>query len=274
MSARRAGLIALALVSLLAPASALAKKPPAARTTLTVFAAASLSEPFSELEVLLARKHPEIDVRFNFAGSQQLAAQIEQGAQADLFASADQRWMQYLADRNKLGNEPRVFAHNGLVVIVPRSNPGRIRSLPELAKHGIKVVIGAAATPVGLYTRQVLPKLALGPDFVPNYAARVMANVVSEEDNVKAVVAKVQLAEADAGFVYRSDVSDAVARQVTMLLLPPSSQIVADYPIAIVMGTAHGEAAAEFLALLGSREGQAVLARHHLEPVAPGKPAR
>ena len=258
-------LAALLAATLVAPLRAASEPGTEERATLTVFAAASLAEPFGELGQMLERSRPGLKVRFNFAGSQQLAAQIEQGAAADLVASADERWMQYLVERGKIEGEPRVFAYNGLVVIVPTSNPARIHDLPELARRGVKVVLGSPTTPVGAYSREALRRMGtLGLDFVANYAQRVMANVVSEEDNVKSVVTKVQLAEADAGMVYRSDVTPSVARMVRVFELPPAAQIVANYPIAIVKGSTHAEAARTFLALLASRDGRAVLERHRM----------
>ena len=243
-----------------------------ARATLTVFAAASLSEPFGELGRMLESARPGLKVRFNFAGSQQLASQIEQGAAADLFASADERWAQYLAEHGRLSSEPRVFAHNGLVVIVPRSNPGRIANLADLARHGTKVVLGAPAVPVGGYSREALRRLGAQPGYPSDYASRVLANVVSEEENVKSVVAKVQIAEADAGMVYRSDVNASVGRYLKVFELPAAAQIVADYPIATVQGSTHAEAAQAFLDLLASPEGRAVLERFRMTPAAPATP--
>ena len=106
-------------------------------------------------------------MRFNFAGSQQLALQLEQGARADVFASADQRWMDYVLEHKLIEGEPRVFAHNVLVVIVPKTNPGRIRKLEDLAQRGVKLVVGAEAVPVGKYTREVIENLADQPGFPP-----------------------------------------------------------------------------------------------------------
>jgi molybdate transport system substrate-binding protein len=179
---------------------------PAPAGELTVFAAASLTEAFRELA--------GTTVRFNFAGSQQLALQIEQGARADVFASADQRWMDYARERNLIEGESRVFVHNRLVAIVPKANPARIRGLEDLARRGVKLVVGAEAVPVGRYSREVIRNLGGVRGFPPGYADRVFANVVSQEENVKSVVAKVQLGEADAGFVYRSDVTPQVARYI------------------------------------------------------------
>jgi molybdate transport system substrate-binding protein len=263
----------LLAVTLAAPSFAASQPRADERASLTVFAAVSLAEPFGELGHVLEGSHPGLKVRFNFAGSQQLAAQIEQGAAADLFASADERWMEYLAQRDKLEGEPRVFAHNGLVVIVPRSNPARIHGLPDLARRGVKLVVGSPATPVGAYSREVLRRMGtLKPDFAADFAARATANVVSEEDNVKSVVTKVQLGEADAGMVYRSDVTPSVARNVRVFEVPPAAQIVANYPIAATKSSPHAEAAQAFLALLASRDGQAVLERHRLTAATPASP--
>ena len=242
------------------------------RATLTVFAAASLAESFGELGRLLEASHPGLRVRFNFAGSQQLAAQIEQGAAADLFAAADERWMGVLAERGWLAEASRVFAHNGLVVVLPRSNPARIGRLEDLARRGVKVVLAAPAVPVGAYSREVLRRLAAQPGFTRDYATRVASNVVSEEENVKSVLAKVQLGEADAGMVYRSDVTPAAARQLRVLELPPAAQVTARYPIARVRGSPQPEAARAFLDLLASETGRAVLRRHGLSPAEDAKP--
>ena len=182
--------------------------------TLTVYAAASLTESFRDLGRSLEQKHPGLTVEFSFAGSQQLALQLEQGAPADVFASADQRWMDYAKEKGLVEGEAPVFARNRLVLIVPRTNPARIGRLQDVARRGTKLVMAAEAVPVGKYTRESLQKLADANGFPRDYDRRVLANVVSQEENVKSVVSKVQLGEADAGFVYRSDVTPAVARYV------------------------------------------------------------
>ena len=231
---------------------------------LTVFAAASLTEAFRELGPMLPDGTP---VQFNFAGSQQLAVQIEQGARADVFASADQRWMEYVQEKKLTDGEPRLFAHNRLVVIVPKSNPGRIRRLQDLARRGIKLLVGAEAVPVGKYSREAIQNLAGVDGYPAGYAESVLGNVVSQEENVKAVVAKVQLGEADAGFVYRSDVGAAVARYVNVLELPDNANVLASYPIVVVAGSAHTDAARAFLDLVTGAEGRRLLAKHGLMPV-------
>lgn len=235
---------------------------------VNVFAAASLTEAFTVLGKVLAERTPQARVRFNFGGSQRLATQIEQGAQADVFASADQRWMTYLQQRGLLVGTPREFARNRLVVIVPLANPGRITRLQDLARPGVKVVIASDAVPAGHYMREVLGKLNQAPGFGQEYAASVLRNVVSEEDNVKAVVTKVQLGEADAGAVYRSDVTGIVSGRVQILALPDPYNIMASYPIAIVKGGSSLVGASQFVALVLSPLGQQMLLGYNFIPAS------
>jgi molybdate transport system substrate-binding protein len=241
---------------------------PATRT-LNVFAAASLSDAFSELGRRFERAHPGVAVRFSFAGSQQLATQLVQGAAADVFASADERWMTHARDHGLLRGEAVLFARNRLVAIVPRTNPARIARLQDLARGGTKLVIGADAVPVGRYSRIVLQNLSHDPAFGAGFGAQVLRNVVSEEENVKSVVAKVQLGEADAGLCYRSDVTPVVMRFVRVFELPENANVLAPYPIAVTHGAKEAELAAAFVALVQSPDGQAVLAKSGLLPATP-----
>jgi molybdate transport system substrate-binding protein len=231
-------------------------------TALMVFAAASLAAPFNEIGKRFADEHPGVEVRFNFAGSQQLAAQLEQGAPADVFASADERWMSFASRADLVAAAPVTFARNRLVAIVPSTNPGRVRRLQDFARPGIKLVIGAATVPVGAYTRQVIENLGRAEGFDPSYARRVLANVVSQEDNVRAVVAKVQLGETDAGFVYRSDISPGVKRFVRTLAIPDSLNVTAIYPVAVTRESKHPDLARAFVEMVTSEAGQATLERH------------
>ena len=239
-----------------------------APSTLNVYAAASLTEAFQELGQSLEQAHPGLTVRFNFAGSQQLALQIEQGAPADVFASADQRWMSDVVEKGQVEGEPVVFARNRLVVIVPRTNPARIGRLDDLARRGTKLVLAAEAVPAGKYSRDALAKLAGAEGYPKDYDRRVLANVVSQEENVKSVVAKVQLGEADAGIVYRSDVTPSVARYVRVFEIPDPYNPIATYPVAVLKSAGNAEAAHQFVALVTSPQGQSVLQRHGLLPAA------
>jgi len=272
LDAITAGSFALSLALVLAGASVSIAEPAAGRSTLQVFAAASLSDAFTEIGRQVEQRRPGLTVRFNFAGSQQLATQIEQGAAADVFASADERWMAYAMERGLLSGAPAVFARNRLVVIVPKTNPARIQRLQDLARGGVKLVLGADAVPVGRFSRIVLRNLSRDPAFGGDFATRTLRNVVSEEENVKSVVGKVQLGEADAGIAYRSDVTPTVARTIRVFEIPDSANVLASYPMALVKGAREPEAARAFLELVLSREGQAILERRGLIPVTPARP--
>ena len=247
-----------------------ARSTPADRpSTLQVFAAASLSDAFTEIGHQLERQRPGLTVRINFAGSQQLAAQLEQGAAADVFASADERWMGHVRERGLLTGEPVIFARNRLVAVVPRTNPARIRRLQDLARGGVKLVLATDAVPAGRYSRTVLQNLSRDAAFGADFATRVLRNVVSEEENVKSVVGKVQLGEADAGLVFRSDVTPTVARFVQVIELPESANIIASYPIALLKDAKQPDAGAAFVTLVLSPAGQQILERRGLIPAAP-----
>ena len=243
-------------IAALVPTTVVLTQAPA---TLTVFAAASVTAPFTTLGETFEKSHEGTKVRFSFAGSQQLVLQLEQGAKADVFASADERWMGVARDSGLVTQEPAVFALNRLVVVVPRSNPAGIHRLQDLARSGVKVVIAAEAVPVGNYTRQMLAKLSAKEGFGKGFKDQVLSNVASYEDNVKGIVAKVQLGEADAGVVYRSDATGPAAAQVTTLDIPDDANVLAVYPIAVLAASPSPELAEAFVALVRSSEGQAVL---------------
>jgi molybdate transport system substrate-binding protein len=239
-----------------------ASTPAPAPVTLNVFAAASLTESFTEIGTVYQQQHPNVTVKFNFNGSQLLEQQIANGAPADVFASADQANMQKASDAGVV-NTPQVFVKNRLVVIVPTSNPGNINSLKDLAKKGIKIDLEATAVPAGKYSRQALANLSQSPDYGSSYANDVLANVVSEEQNVKAVVQKVQLGEADAGFVYRTDVTSAVVSKVTVIDIPDPYNVIAQYPIATVKSSPHPSDAQSFIDFVLSPAGQAILKKYN-----------
>ena len=260
--------LATAVLSSLIAASSPAGDARDTKHTLQVFAAASLSDVFKELAGRLEQQRPGLSVRVSLAGSQQLVAQLEQGAVADVFASADERWMSYARAQGLLAGDPSTFARNRLVVIVPKSNPARIGKLQDLSRGGIKIVIAADAVPVGRYTRTVLRNLTRTEGFPSDFATRALRNVVSEEENVKSVVSKVQLGEADAGFVYRSDVTPAVARYVRVLEIPEGANVIATYPMALLKDGPAPDAAKAFVDLVLSADGQRVLEQHGLMPIA------
>jgi molybdate transport system substrate-binding protein len=233
---------------------------------LTIFAAASLTESFTVMAGEFEARHPGIEVLLNFAGSQTLRVQLEQGAQADVFASANQQHADALLAANLI-EAPVIFAHNQLVVIVPATNPASVESLADLAKPGLKLILAGPTVPVGRYARQTLERLNENPTLGPDFSNRVLNNLVSEEDTVKGVVAKVQLGEADAGIVYVSDVTPAVAGDLTTLAIPPEFNVVADYPIALVSNSNQPDLAQQFIDFVLSPQGQTILTEHDFQPI-------
>jgi len=234
----------------------------ATNTVLTVFAAASLHAAFPEIGKSFEAAHPGVTVRFDFEGSQILEAHLAQGAQADVFASADQRWMDKAVGDGVVGS-PLPFAKNSLVAIA--SADSSVRTLSDLAKGGVRLVLCADAVPCGRYARQLLESMGRDPRFGPAFASAVAKNVVSEEEDVEAVLAKVGLGEADAGIVYGSDAARKPAH-VRIIELPSSDQPQVVYPIAPVKSSASPTLAAEFIALVRSDQGQEVLRRFGFAP--------
>ncbi|HUL49101.1 MAG TPA: molybdate ABC transporter substrate-binding protein [Gemmatimonadales bacterium] len=236
------------------------------RPGLVVFAAASLTDAFNELGDSLRRRDPGLRIQFNFAGSQTLAFQIEQGAAADVFASADERWMAIVRDSGYVADTPSTLVRNRLVVIVPERNRAHVENLEDLARQGIRLVLAADQVPAGRYARQVLLNLSHKDGFGPDFAPRVLANVVSNESNVRSVATKVQLGEADAGIVYVSDVTPAIAARVRRIDIPDAENVIAPYPIALLRRAPHLEAGRAFIASALAPEGQRVLERNGFLP--------
>jgi len=234
--------------------------------TLTVYAAASLTEAFTELGQAFEIAHPGVTVAFNFGGSQNLRTQIEQGAPADVFASANMKEMETLIEQNTIEpGTPRVFLANRLIVILPKDNPAGIRTLEELGKPGLKLVLAAEEVPAGRYARQVLENLnAL---YGAGYRDRVLANVVSNEDNIRQAVTKVQLGEADVSIVYVSDV--VAVPELQRIEIPADVNVIAEYPIAPLARSANRDLADEFVDYVLSADGQATLKKWGFTPVAP-----
>jgi molybdate transport system substrate-binding protein len=217
---------------------------------ITVFAAASLREVFEDIARAFEAKSG-VKVHVNLAGSQELRTQIENGARADVFASADHKHMAALV-KAKVVTNPRVFARNTPVVIVPKDNPANVGSFEQLPRAK-KLVIGVAEVPIGAYTLEILENT--GADF----KAKVLANVASRELNVRQVLAKVSLGEADAGIVYRTDAM-AGKDKVAIVEIPAKVNVVAEYPVAVLSKAPQAAAARAFVDLLLSGDGQKRLA--------------
>ena len=231
--------------------------------TLTVLAAASLLDAFNDLGGQFEASHPGVSVAFNFAGSQQLAQQIASGAPADVFASANQQQMLTAEKSGRIeGSQVSLFTQNRLVVIFPQDNPGRLFTLKDLAQPGLKLVFAAKEVPVGQYSLDFLNKASQDPTFGAGYEVNVLKNVVSNEDNVKGVLTKVALGEADAGIVYTTDISGAYAAKVSQLAIPDALNVIASYAIAALKDSSQPGLAQAFVDLVLSAAGQATLAKY------------
>jgi molybdate transport system substrate-binding protein len=235
----------------------------ASAETLRVSAAASLSEAFREIARAFEKAHPGDAVELNFAGSQTLRTQIEQGATPDVFASADLIHAEALEGAGLLGGY-QVFARNKLVVVAPAAE-AKVNRLEDVARLRIRVVVAASTVPVGRYTTQVLQRLSAAGLFGDDFQARVQANVVSQETSVRVVLSKVALGEADAGFVYATDAMSAPGK-VKSIEVPDRYNVVAEYPIGALARSAAPEKARAFIALVLGSKGQAVLRKYGFAP--------
>ena len=233
------------------------------QTTLTVFAAASLTDPFGEIARHFESENPGLAVRMNFAGSQRLRSQLELGAGADVFASADETQMQLAEEAGLVTGESRRFASATMSVIV-HSESG-LTDVAELAIAGTSVVLSHESVPAGKYARLLLRRLARdAPSLGDDYAERVLSNVVSEETSVKFVEQKIVLGQADAGIVYHPVArTAAIDGEAIMLPLPTlEEEVRAHYPIAILEGSEVSDWAADFVAFVLSPPAQEILASY------------
>ncbi|MFE9824008.1 molybdate ABC transporter substrate-binding protein [Streptomyces sp. NPDC005791] len=243
---RRAGAAVLSAAALLATSAACGddgRDSAASETGLTVLAASSLTDVFATAGAAYEKEHPGTKVTFSFAGSQELAAQVGQGAPADALVTADTRTMDGLtADTGK----PVVIAKNRLVIATGEGNPEKVQSLTDLADPALKVVLAAPEVPVGRYGKEILD------------ARRIDVKPVSQEPNVRAVLSKVALGEADAGLVYRTDAATATDK-VDAIDIPDAQNAIASYPAATLKSSGNSEAAAAFVSWLSMPEAQKIL---------------
>ncbi|MFB3737732.1 MAG: molybdate ABC transporter substrate-binding protein [Candidatus Velamenicoccus archaeovorus] len=224
---------------------------------LLVSAAASLTDAFTEIGRAFERQHPGVSVTFNFGPSDGLAGQIEEGAPVDVFASASPTWMDAVEREGPGVTDRHDFARNELAIIVPEGDPAGISGLADLAEPGVKLVLAAQGVPAGDYARQLFDRAGI--------ADAALANVVSNEEDVKGVLTKVLSGDADAGIVYVTDVTPDVADRVTTIQIPHDVNVIATYPIAVVTGSKEADLAQRFVDdVLG--DGQRILARYGFLP--------
>lgn len=231
---------------------------PGEGVSLTVFAAASLTDAFDEIATAFEASHSGVDVMFNFAGSNTLRAQIEQGAQADVFASANTKEMDALVSAG-LVETPQIFLDNRLVIVTPTNNPAELSTFSELASPNLTLVLAAEDVPAGRYARQMLDNA--GTEF----KTQVLVSVVSNENSVKQVLAKVKLGEADAGIVYKSDA--VAAPELPVIEIPTELNVQAEYPIVTLRDAPNPGLADAFVAFVLSPQGQAILQKWGFTPI-------
>jgi molybdate transport system substrate-binding protein len=232
-----------------------------------VFAAASLTDSFEDIGTAFEDANDGTSVAFNFAGSPALRTQLQEGADADVYASADTNNMQQALDASLVVDDGEMFTRNRLVVIVPADNPANVTALQDLSKDGLKLVLAAEDVPVGRYAQESIAKMQAEGSFGETFSDDVLANVVSNEPNVKAVVTKVQLGEADAGIVYVTDVTAEVEADISTIDIPDDLNVVAVYPIAVTTNAGNPETAQAFIDFVLSGEGQAILAGYGFQPI-------
>ena len=239
---------------------------PASRT-LTVFAAASLTGSFGEIGKAIEAANPGVTVMFNFAGTQALATQLTQGAKADVFASANHTYMDNMVTANLVASGYKDFVTNVLEVILPANNPANLQTLQDLAKPGLKLVLEDKSVPAGAYSLTILDNLSKDAIYGLDFKTKVLSNVVSNETDVKQVVAKVQLGEADAGIVY---ITDAIAAPtLKSIVIPANFNVIAKYPIAALTNAPQPELAAAFVTYVLSPDGQATMKKWGFTSVIP-----
>ena len=260
-------IIGVILAALLLAASAGYAQEP---RELTVFTAASLTGAFGEIGQMY-KNETNISVAFNFDGSQALRTQLENGAYADVFASANVKQMNAIKNEGLMNNSSVViFTKNKLSLIVPKDNPAKIINLSDLAKPGLKIVMGTKDVPVGDYALQILSKLSNDSTYGPDYKTKVLANVISQETNVNYVVTKVALGEADVGFAYVSDITKNLTSKVDKIDIPDEYNVIAQYPIGVLLESKYPAESQEFMSLVMSDKGKAVLEKYGFAPVAGG----
>ncbi len=245
--------VSIALAILLMLSACAPQSTPEPSKPVTILAATSLGECMKSFEAEFAKTNPDTSLTFSFAPSQQLAQQIIQGANADLFLSADPGAVQVLAEKGFVNpNDRGEFIANRLLVIAHLHSP--VVRLVDLRKPGVKIVLANQESPAGKYTLQLLEKF--DGEFGENYKEQVLNNVVSYENNVRAVVTKVELGEADAGIVYQSDIYPSYINKVRQILIPDSLNVTASYHYGILTASSKQEEARKFVELLLSAEGQ------------------
>ena len=230
-----------------------------AQESIVVFAASSLTEAFTEIAEAFEEAHPETEVVLNFAGSSTLATQILRGAPADVFASANLQQVEKVAEEDFADMDSiETFITNSLVLITPNDNPANIQTIEDLGNPNISFLTASENVPIGTYTDLVLHSVNQALD-AANWLEQVQENVVSREQNVRRIVAKLALGIADAGIVYQTDVTDTVADELVVISIPPEHNQEVTYVIVPILGHTQSEQTQTFVDFVLSEAGQAIL---------------
>ena len=234
--------------------------------TLTIFAASSLIDAFGKLGKTFEKQNEGVEVKQNFESSSTLLTQIQQGAPADVFASAAQEEMDTAVKDGLVAGKPEVFVKNREIIMVPNDNPANIQSFQNVADPGVRLVLAQNDVPAADYALQILDKAnaRYGEDF----EKQVLSNVVSRESDVRASVNRVVVGDADATFGYASDYTIDIRDRVTIIPIPPDLNIIATYPIAALRDAKDPELTEKWVELVTSKEGQRVLEKWNFEPAA------
>jgi molybdate transport system substrate-binding protein len=223
-------------------------------STVVVLAAASLTEPFTAIQEEFTEQHTQLSVEVSFGSSSALSTQITNGAAADVFASADEANMTKVESDDLVSGPVEVFARNTMAIVVPAGNPGDIRELGDLTRSGLRISLGAPPVPVGKAARAAFEKAGL------------QAPAATEEPDVKAIVSRVALGEADAGIAWVTDIR-AAKEGVEAVEIPPKHNVVSDYPIATLSAGANNHGATTFVEFVRSAAGQAILRQHGFQTI-------
>lgn len=265
MNARLASLVAILILIVAACSNGASVTSPSVppgtgpAVDLTIYGAASLKSALETAKAAYTSSHPGTTLTISTDASSTLETQIEQGAPADVFLSADTANPKKLVDRMLAAAAPVTFARNKLTVIVPTSNPRSIMSPADLARSGVKVIAAGDAVPITKYATALVANLAKEAGYPANYVAGYTANTVSREDNVKAVVAKIELGEGDAAIVYVTDATSSA--KVRTIDVPESANVIATYNGVVLKASKHAPAASDFLAWFAGPAGQAILGK-------------
>jgi molybdate transport system substrate-binding protein len=232
------------------------------KNQIIIYAASSLTNAFMDLANQFETQQDDVEVVLNFASSSQLAAQLIEGGQADLYASANQIQMKNVVDAGLVEGNPKIFTKNQLILLVPKENPARIRELSDLANPDISLILASPATPIRGYSDQIIQKYADA-----DFSKAVYENLVSEEANVRQVVTKITLGEGDVGIVYTSDLTPDIAEHTNSVSIPPKINVVADYPIAQLINSKNPALAQTFIEFILNPDGQKILEKWGFLPL-------